>query len=70
MQLRRWSTAVFVVLFLIGTLAYTLSPYVPRISAEWDLDAPGATWRSIESTCVYIDISGWSPRRACSSAAT
>jgi hypothetical protein len=33
MQLRRWSTAVFVVLFIAGSLAYTLSPYVPSVGA-------------------------------------
>ncbi len=36
-----------------------LAPYVPRIAAEWDLDAPGALWREIEGTCCFVDISGF-----------
>lgn len=33
--------------------------YVPRLAAEWDLDAPGARWRSIDATCCFVDISGF-----------
>ncbi len=36
-----------------------LSPYVPRMAAEWDLDAPGAMWRELEATCCFVDISGF-----------
>lgn len=36
-----------------------LAPYVPRLVAEWDLDAPGAAWRTVDSTCCFVDISGF-----------
>jgi class 3 adenylate cyclase/tetratricopeptide (TPR) repeat protein len=36
-----------------------LDPYVPRLAAEWDLDAPGARWRQLEATCCFVDISGF-----------
>ena len=36
-----------------------MDPYIPRIAAEWDLDAPGALWREIEATCCFVDISGF-----------
>ena len=36
-----------------------LAPYVPRLAAEWDLDAPGALWREMEATCCFVDISGF-----------
>lgn len=34
-------------------------PYLPRIAAEWDLDAPGASWRRVDATCCFVDISGF-----------
>ena len=36
-----------------------LTPYIPRLLAEWDLDAPDALWRTIDSTCCFVDISGF-----------
>lgn len=36
-----------------------LVPYVPRLVAEWDFDAPGASWRVVDSTCCFVDISGF-----------
>ncbi|HWF15125.1 MAG TPA: adenylate/guanylate cyclase domain-containing protein [Acidimicrobiales bacterium] len=36
-----------------------LNPYVPRMAAEWDLDAPDSLWREIEATCCFVDISGF-----------
>jgi class 3 adenylate cyclase/tetratricopeptide (TPR) repeat protein len=36
-----------------------LSPYVPRLSAEWELDSPGELWREIDATCCFVDISGF-----------
>jgi class 3 adenylate cyclase/tetratricopeptide (TPR) repeat protein len=36
-----------------------LDAYVPRMAAEWDLDAPGALWREIDATCCFVDISGF-----------
>lgn len=36
-----------------------LVPYVPRLVAEWDLDVPGAAWRTVDSTCCFVDISGF-----------
>ena len=42
-----------------GASGFEIGPYVPRLSAEWDLDAPGARWRQIEATCCFVDISGF-----------
>jgi class 3 adenylate cyclase/tetratricopeptide (TPR) repeat protein len=36
-----------------------LDAYVPRMLAEWDLDAPGALWRETDATCCFVDISGF-----------
>ena len=36
-----------------------LDAYVPRMAAEWDLDAPGALWRETDATCCFVDISGF-----------
>jgi class 3 adenylate cyclase/tetratricopeptide (TPR) repeat protein len=36
-----------------------LDPYIPRLAAEWELDAPGALWREMEATCCFVDISGF-----------
>src|SRR6516164_8649023 len=33
--------------------------YLPRLSAEWELDAPGALWREIDASCCFVDISGF-----------
>jgi class 3 adenylate cyclase/tetratricopeptide (TPR) repeat protein len=41
-----------------GSVA-ALAPYVPRMAAEWDLDAPGALWREADATCCFVDISGF-----------
>jgi class 3 adenylate cyclase/tetratricopeptide (TPR) repeat protein len=38
---------------------FALGPYVPRVAAEWDLDAPGALWREVDATCCFVDISGF-----------
>jgi class 3 adenylate cyclase/tetratricopeptide (TPR) repeat protein len=38
---------------------FALAPYVPRVAAEWDLDAPGQTWRALDATCCFVDISGF-----------
>src|SRR4051812_34713823 len=35
------------------------SPYVPRLAAEWELDAPGVAARQVDGTLVFIDISGF-----------
>jgi class 3 adenylate cyclase/predicted ATPase len=37
----------------------TLARYVPRISAEWDLDTPGARLRLTDASLVFVDISGF-----------
>jgi class 3 adenylate cyclase/tetratricopeptide (TPR) repeat protein len=39
--------------------AAPLDAYVPRIAAEWDIDAPGALWQEREATCCFVDISGF-----------
>jgi class 3 adenylate cyclase/tetratricopeptide (TPR) repeat protein len=36
-----------------------LSPYVPRLLAEWDREAPDSLWRTVDSTCCFVDISGF-----------
>ena len=36
----------------------SLARYVPRVSAEWDLDASGP-WQELDGTLCYIDISGF-----------
>ncbi len=36
-----------------------LSAYIPRMTAEWELDAPGALWRELDATCCFVDISGF-----------
>lgn len=35
------------------------SAYLPRLSAEWNLDSPDALWREIDATCCFVDISGF-----------
>jgi class 3 adenylate cyclase/tetratricopeptide (TPR) repeat protein len=36
-----------------------LARYVPRISAEWDLDTPGEYFRVTDASLVFVDISGF-----------
>lgn len=36
----------------------SLARYVPRVSAEWDLEASGL-WQELDGTLCYIDISGF-----------
>ena len=36
-----------------------LGPYLSRLAAEWDLDAPGRRWQSFDATLVFVDISGF-----------
>ena len=43
----------------MANAAFGLDPYIPRIAAEWELDAPGALWREMEGTCCFVDISGF-----------
>jgi class 3 adenylate cyclase/tetratricopeptide (TPR) repeat protein len=43
----------------MGIEASGLEPYIPRLAAEWEHDAPGALWREIEATCCFVDISGF-----------
>jgi class 3 adenylate cyclase/tetratricopeptide (TPR) repeat protein len=38
---------------------FLLDAYVPRMAAEWGLDAPGALWRELDATCCFVDISGF-----------
>ncbi|HWL91456.1 MAG TPA: adenylate/guanylate cyclase domain-containing protein, partial [Actinomycetota bacterium] len=37
----------------------TLRPYVPRLLIQWLVDAPGTTYREIDGTIVFIDVSGF-----------
>jgi len=36
-----------------------LRRHVPRIALEWDDDAPGSSWQSVDATLVFADISGF-----------
>jgi class 3 adenylate cyclase/predicted ATPase len=36
-----------------------LGRYVPRIAAEWDVEAPGKAWRAIDASLCFVDISGF-----------
>ena len=40
-------------------VAADLSPYVPRLVVEWLADDPGAEWREVDGTMVFVDISGF-----------
>ncbi|HEY8092788.1 MAG TPA: adenylate/guanylate cyclase domain-containing protein, partial [Acidimicrobiales bacterium] len=33
--------------------------FVPRLVAEWDLDAPGQSWRALDGSLLLVDISGF-----------
>jgi class 3 adenylate cyclase/tetratricopeptide (TPR) repeat protein len=37
----------------------SMGPYVPRLLADWDFDAPHAQWRTLPATCCFVDISGF-----------
>ncbi len=32
---------------------------MPRLAAEWDLDAPGEAWQALDATLCFVDISGF-----------
>ncbi len=36
-----------------------LTPYVPRVVIEWLRAAPDATWRELEGTLAFVDLSGF-----------
>ena len=36
-----------------------MTPYVPRMAAEWDLDHAGERWYELEATCCLVDITGF-----------
>ena len=36
-----------------------LVPFVPRLTLEWLRDEPAASWREVEGTLAFIDISGF-----------
>ena len=36
-----------------------LRRHVPRIALEWDDDAPGSSWQSVDASLVFADISGF-----------
>ena len=40
-------------------LSAELVPFVPRLTLEWLRDEPEATWRDVEGTVAFIDISGF-----------
>ncbi|MEX1281022.1 MAG: adenylate/guanylate cyclase domain-containing protein, partial [Acidimicrobiia bacterium] len=44
---------------MVATQRGALAPYTPRISVEWDLDAPGRTWQVVDGSLVFVDISGF-----------
>jgi class 3 adenylate cyclase/tetratricopeptide (TPR) repeat protein len=36
-----------------------LAPYVPRVVIEWLREDPDATWRNLEGTLAFVDLSGF-----------
>jgi class 3 adenylate cyclase/predicted ATPase len=40
-------------------LETSLTPYLARLAAEWELDAPGEQWSEFDATCCFVDISGF-----------
>lgn len=42
-----------------SSLTHPLERYVPRILAEWELDAPDQRWRRFGGTLCFVDISGF-----------
>ena len=36
-----------------------LGRYVPRVAAEWDVEAPGRAWQAIDASLCFVDISGF-----------
>ena len=36
-----------------------LRRHVPRVALEWDDEAPGTQWQSVDATLVFADISGF-----------
>src|SRR5687768_7131361 len=36
-----------------------LTPYVPRVVIEWLRAAPDATWRELDGTLTFVDLSGF-----------
>ncbi len=34
-------------------------PYVTRVASDWDQNAPGELWQSIDGSLVFVDISGF-----------
>lgn len=39
--------------------AEALAPFVPRIAAEWHLDAGDSRWQQVEGTLCMVDLSGF-----------
>ena len=39
--------------------AETLAPYVPRLALEWLAGSPEATYRRLEGTLLFVDVSGF-----------
>ena len=39
--------------------AAALVPFIPRLTLEWLRDEPQASWREVEGTVAFIDISGF-----------
>ena len=40
-------------------MSANLTPYFPRLLIDWDREAPGAAFRELEGTLVFMDISGF-----------
>src|SRR5258708_26209743 len=36
-----------------------LAAYIPRIAAEWERESPEVSWRELDATCCFVDISGF-----------
>jgi class 3 adenylate cyclase/tetratricopeptide (TPR) repeat protein len=42
-----------------GAASAGLTPYVPRVVIEWLREEPEATWRQLEGTLAFVDLSGF-----------
>src|SRR4051794_15528377 len=40
-------------------MAAGFAPYVPRLIIEWDRDGAGDSYRQVDGTLVFVDISGF-----------
>ena len=37
----------------------SLVPYIPAVAVDWILDEPDRTWREVDGSLVFVDVSGF-----------